>query len=119
MELNQVTLPALNVAASVAFYRHMRFELIVYAPHYARFKSTVGNATFSVHAVEALAEAPKTIVYFECAALDQKVTELKGRGVLFAQVPRDEPLLWREALSADPSGISVCLCQAGEYRLHS
>jgi len=64
MELNQVTLPALDVAASVAFYRCMGFELIVDAPHYARFKSTVGNGTFSVHAVQALAEAPKTIVYW-------------------------------------------------------
>ena len=45
MELNQVILPALDVAASVAFYRRMGFELIVNVPHYARFKSTVGNAT--------------------------------------------------------------------------
>ena len=50
MELNQVTLPALDVSASVAFYRAMGFELIVDEPHYARFKSTVGAATFSVHA---------------------------------------------------------------------
>jgi len=117
MELNQVTLPALNVAASVAFYRTMGFELIVDAPHYARFKSTVGNATFSVHAVEALAEAPKTIVYFECAALDQQVAELKGKGILFAQEPRDEPWLWREARLVDPSGNIVCLYHAGENRL--
>ena len=70
MELNQVTLPALDIAASVAFYGAMSFQLIVDSPHYARFKSTVGTTTFSVHALEALAEAPKTVVYFECSSLD-------------------------------------------------
>jgi hypothetical protein len=45
--------PALDVAASVAFYRRMGFELIVDSPHYARFKSTVSDATFSLHAVQA------------------------------------------------------------------
>ena len=118
MELNQVTLPALDVAASVAFYRRMGFELIVDAPHYARFKSTVGNATFSVHAVEALAEAPRTIVYFECAALDQQVVELQAKGLRFAQEPRDEQWLWREARLIDPSGNVICLYHAGNNRLN-
>jgi predicted enzyme related to lactoylglutathione lyase len=118
MELNQVTLPALDVAASVAFYWRMGFELIVDAPHYARFKSTVGNATFSVHAVQALAEAPRTIVYFECAALDQQVAELQVKGLRFAQEPRDEPWLWREARLIDPSGNVIGLYQAGNNRLN-
>ena len=95
----------------------MGFELIVDAPHYARFKSTVGNATFSVHAVEALAEAPRTILYFECAALDQQVEDLKAKGLQFAQEPRDEPWLWREACLIDPSGNVICLYHAGNNRL--
>jgi len=33
MELNQVTLPALDIAASVTFCRRMGFELIVDSPH--------------------------------------------------------------------------------------
>jgi catechol 2,3-dioxygenase-like lactoylglutathione lyase family enzyme len=118
MELNQVTLPALDVAASVAFYRRMGFELIVNVPHYARFKSTVGNATFSVHAVQALAEAPRTIVYFECAALDQQVAELQARGLQFARESRDEQWLWREARLIDPSGNVICLYHAGNNRLN-
>jgi predicted enzyme related to lactoylglutathione lyase len=118
MELNQVTLPALDVAASVAFYRCMGFELIVDAPHYARFKSTVGNATFSVHAVEALAEAPRTVVYFECAALDQQVAKLQAKGLQFAQEPRDEQWRWREARLIDPSGNVICLYHAGNNRLN-
>jgi catechol 2,3-dioxygenase-like lactoylglutathione lyase family enzyme len=118
MELNQVTLPAIDVAASVAFYRRMGFELIVDAPHYARFKSTAGDATFSVHLVDAMAEPSKTIVYFECSLLDEQVTALKARGVQFAQEPRDEPWRWREARLVDPSGNVICLYHAGENRLN-
>lgn len=118
MELNQVTLPATDVAASVAFYRRMGFELIVDAPHYARFRSTTGNATFSVHAVEAMGEPSKTIVYFECSSLDEQVAALKARGVQFAQEPRDERWLWREARLVDPSGNVICLYHAGENRLN-
>ena len=118
MELNQVTLPALNLAASVAFYQAMGFELIVDAPHYARFRSTVGTATFSVHAVESLEEPPNTVIYFECAALDQQVAKLQAKGVRIAQEPRDEPWLWREARLVDPSGNVICLYHAGENRLN-
>ncbi len=118
MELNQVTLPALDVASSVAFYRRMGFELIVDAPHYARFKSTVGDATFSVHAVGALAEASRTVIYFECEALDRQVAALEARGLQFLQEPRDEPWLWREARLVDPSGNVICLYHAGDNRLN-
>ena len=117
MQLNHVTLPALDVAASVAFYRRMGFELIVDAPHYARFKSIVGDATFSVHAVDALTGSPQTVVYFECATLDRQVVELEARGLQFLQKPRDEPWLWREARLADPSGNVICLYPAGANRL--
>ena len=117
MELNQVTLPALDVAASVAFYRRMGFTLIVDAPHYARFKSTVGDATFSIHKEDSIAEPSKTIVYFECAELDRTVAELKATGVRFTQEPRDEPWLWREARLVDPSGNVICLYHAGANRL--
>jgi catechol 2,3-dioxygenase-like lactoylglutathione lyase family enzyme len=117
VELNQVTLPALDVAASVAFYRRMGFTLIVDAPHYARFKSTVGDATFSIHKEDSIAEPSKTIVYFECAALDRTVAELKAMGVRFTQEPRDESWLWREARLTDPSGNVICLYFAGSNRL--
>ena len=118
MELNQVTLPALDVATSVEFYRAMGFELIVDAPHYARFKSTTGEATFSVHAVAEMKQPSKTIVYFECASVDEEVAALKARGIRFAQEPRDERWLWREARLLDPAGNVICLYHAGENRLN-
>ena len=118
MQLNQVTLPATDVAASVEFYRSMGFELIVNSPHYARFKSTVGDGTFSIHAVTAMAEPPQTVVYFECASLDEQVTALQARGLHFSQEPRDERWLWREARLVDPAGNVICLYHAGENRLN-
>jgi predicted enzyme related to lactoylglutathione lyase len=117
MELNQVTLPAIDVAASVAFYQKMGFEIIVDSPLYARFKSTVGDATFSLHGVDATSEPSKTIVYFECASLDEQVAAIQARGIQFMQEPRDEPWLWREARLLDPAGNVICLYHAGENRL--
>jgi catechol 2,3-dioxygenase-like lactoylglutathione lyase family enzyme len=118
MELNQVTLPATDVAASVEFYRKLGFELIVDSPHYARFKSIVGDATFSVHAVDARTGPSQTIVYFECSALDVQVAQLEAKGILFVQQPHDEPWLWREARLLDPAGNVICLYHAGENRLN-
>jgi len=124
MELNQVTLPALDVAESVKFYRTMGFEPLIYGPLYARFKATVGNTTFSLHAVEPPAAAGSTpgrpatetpsawskiVVYFECAELDKQVKLLKSRGIQFVQEPRDEPWQWREARLLDPAGNLICL----------
>ena len=116
MELNQVTLPALDVAASVKFYQTMGFTLLIGGPLYARFKATVGNTTFSLLAVaaggpasEPAAEWSKSIVYFECAELDKQVELLKARGLQFTQEPRDEPWQWREARLVDPAGNLICL----------
>ena len=118
MQLNQITIPAIDVAASVAFYRVMGFELIVSSPHYARFKSTVGDSTFSVHAADDRVSCPVTTVYFECANVDLQAAELKSLGLTFIHEPQDQPWLWREARLADPSGNVVCLYHAGENRLN-
>lgn len=128
MKLNQVTLPALDIAASVAFYRALGFLQIVDAPHYARFDSGEGGASFSVHRVdEAGGEAVRaalanpTVVYFElpdAATLDATVERLQALGIAFEQAPRDEQWLWREARLKDPAGNELCLYHAGANRLH-
>lgn len=117
MELNQVTLPAIDVAASIRFYRTMGFELIVEEPHCARFRSAVGDTTFSVHAVGEISGPSQTVVYFECQSLDEEVAALKAKGIEFFQEPRDEPWLWREARLHDPSVNTICLYHAGKNRL--
>ena len=118
MRVNQVTLPAVDVAASVAFYRSMGFELIVEAPHYARFKSMEGDTTFSVQKVDRILHASQTVVYFETSSLDETVKRLQGKGLVFSHEARDEPWLWREARLTDPSGNVLCLYWAGVNRLN-
>lgn len=118
MNLNQVTVAALDVPASVAFYKRLGLELIVSSPHYARFKCPEGDATFSVHLIQELDAPSSTVVYFETSSLDDKVKQLKADGLSFTQEPRDEPWLWREARTVDPSGNVICLYWAGVNRLN-
>lgn len=117
MNLNQVTVPALEVAASVDFYSRLGLELLVSSPHYARFRCPEGESSFSVHLVMELPASSGAEVYFETPALDEKVRELQRAGFAFSQEPRDEPWLWREARLADPSGNVICLYWAGVNRL--
>ncbi len=118
MDLNQITLPATDLPASVFFYQKLGFELIVSSPHYARFKSAQGRSTFSLHAVGAVPADSGVVVYFECMLLDRQVEQLRATGVVFLQEPCDQDWGWREARLKDPSGNTVCLYTAGEYRLN-
>jgi len=122
MNLNQVTVPAHDIAESLAFYRRLGLELIVSAPHYARFRCPEGEATFSVHVVPRPTSASSSaadgvVVYFETIELDERVRALQREGLSFVQEPRDEPWLWREARLLDPAGNVVCLYRAGANRL--
>ena len=116
MNLNQVTLPAVDLAASVAFYRTLGFRLIVDTPHYARFECPEGGATFSLHVVDTMAADSGILVYFEHEALDELVADLQGKGIVFAREPADQRWLWREARLRDPAGNALCLYWAGENR---
>jgi len=116
LNLNQVTLPARDVAASASFYRAMGFTQIVDTPHYARFECPAGGSTFSVHHVDPVPSDSGVVVYFEIEQLDEKVRELEARGVKFFHGPADERWLWREARLKDPSGNVICLFWAGENR---
>ncbi len=117
MQLNQVTLPALDVDRAVEFYRGLGLRLIVSAlPRYARFECPDGGSTFSVHQVTENAAPSGVVVYFECQDLDSRVRQLQANGYTFTQEPKDESWLWREARLIDPSGNVICLYWAGENR---
>lgn len=119
MNLNQVTLPATDVQASVAFYAGMGFTLVVdAAPRYARFLCPQGGATFSVHAVPGPVHSEGVTTYFECADVDAEHRRLLALGYRFSQPPTDEPWRWREARLADPAGNVLCLYHAGENRVN-
>ena len=117
--LNQITLPARDYAASVAFYKQLGLTQIVDSPEaegiggYARFEAANG-VTLSIHVGDG--EAGGAATYLESGALDAWVAYLARRGVRFDQMPKDEDWGWREARLTDPAGNRLCLYQAGEYR---
>ncbi|MEX0274735.1 MAG: VOC family protein [Flavobacteriaceae bacterium] len=119
MDLNQVTVPSLDLKKSVPFYQRLGLQLIVDAlPHYARFECPNGNATFSIHKTEDLPQGGGIYVYFECDGLDTLVDTLVAKGVEFEEMPNDKPWLWREARLKDPDGNQLILYHGGKNRVH-
>ena len=119
MNLNQVTIPSVDVARAVEFYKQLGLHQIVEnLPKYARFECPDGGATFSIHLAERVPVSSGIIIYFECENLDEVVAELKRTGMTFDAEPQDQPWLWREAHLRDPDGHVICLYYAGENRLN-
>ena len=116
MNLNQVTVASTDVARAIAFYSKLGLRLIVKShPGYARFECPEGESTFSIHLVERVS-ASQTVIYFECANLDETVGALQKLGINFTSLPADRPWLWREAYLQDPDGNTICLFHAGNNR---
>ena len=119
MNLNQITIPSLDLSRSIPFYEKIGLELIVKAlPHYARFKCPEGNSTFSIHQTDNLPKGNGIYVYFECEELDTHVNSLSQKGVEFEELPTDKSWLWREAMLKDPDGNQLVLYHAGLNRLN-
>ncbi len=117
MNLNQVTIPSINVNKSIMFYKKLGLRLIVDAsPRYARFEVPDGEATFSIHQVEKLPKGKGVSLYFEDDNLDALVTKLQAKGIKFTQLPKNQTWLWREAHLEDPDGNVLILFKAGVNR---
>ena len=116
MNLNQVTVPAIDVETSILFYQKLGLKLIVKSPHYARFECPNGDATFSIHLVEKLPEGEGISVYFENEHLDGEVRRMIQEGMEFTELPEDKSWLWREARLKDPAGNQIILYWAGDNR---
>lgn len=117
MNLNQVTIPSIDLEKSVAFYKTLGLELIVDSvPRYARFLLPKGDSTFSIYKVEELPVGSGVVVYFECEDLDEEVARLSNEGIAFELLPTDQDWLWREARLKDPDGNQLILFKAGENR---
>jgi catechol 2,3-dioxygenase-like lactoylglutathione lyase family enzyme len=118
MNLNQVSMPALDLTASIAFYKLLGLRLIVITREYARFELPDGDGTLSLYLKDQL--PPETAdgihLYFECDDLDSQVAKLTAAGVVFDSAPEDMRWLWRESWLKDPSGNLICLYKAGSYR---
>ena len=119
MNLNQITVPSLNVSDSILFYQKLGLELIVEVlPHYARFVCPDGNSTFSIHKVDDIQKGEGIHIYFECEDLDEKVADLIAKGIQFDEKPNDKFWLWREARLKDADGNQIILFYGGENRIN-
>ena len=112
MNLNQITVPVLDVEKSIVFYEKLGLKLIVRSlPHYARFVCEEGKVTFSLHQVTQLLIGEGIWIYFELHNLDDKVSELQQKGIVFEELPINKPWLWREARLKDldnPNHLIFC-----------
>ncbi|TCI90659.1 VOC family protein [Tenacibaculum sp. M341] len=119
MNLNQITVPSIDISKSIDFYKTLGLELIVEAlPHYARFKCPEGESTFSIHLVDELPKGDGVYVYFENKNIDSYVNELIEKGITFDELPNDKSWLWREARLKDTDGNQLIIFYAGENRIN-
>lgn len=119
MNLNQITIPSLDLTKSIPFYEKLGLKLIVKSlPHYARFVCPKGDATFSIHKTDSLPSGEGVYVYFECENLDEHVNNLISLGIAFDELPNDKTWLWREARLKDVDGNQLILFFGGENRLN-
>lgn len=117
MNLNQLSIPSLDLEKSIPFYEKIGLTLIVKSPpHYARFECPDGESTFSIHQVEKLPEGNGILIYFECEQLDEQVETLINRGIKFEELPTDKSWLWREARLKDVDNNQLVLFYGGKNR---
>ncbi len=87
MNLNQVTIPSLDLEKSVPFYEKLGLKLIVDAPpNYVRFECPSGSSTFSVHKTTQLPTGERVFIYlnsFMCLNIS-KVTASAASGALIS-----------------------------------
>lgn len=117
MNLNQVTIPSLNVSRAIKFYEKLGLKLIVHTHDaYARFECLEGDATFSIHQVSTLKEGEGIIIYFEVENVAEKVSELSKKGIIFETETTQQSWLWTEAKLKDLDGNSILIYHAGTNR---
>ncbi len=120
LRLNQVTLGASDMSASIPFYQNLGLVLIVdSAPRYVRFEFPAADAgppaTLSLHGEAADWRAPEggPLIYFE---VDDLSAFIKDKSLSPLSPPIMQSYLWEEADILDPSGNRIRLFCAGENR---
>ena len=117
MNLNQITIPSLDVEKATQFYQKLGLILIVDAkPNYVRFEVQDGDATFSIHKVDEISKGEGIVIYFEDDNIDELVLQLQEKGIVFTQLPIEQPWLWREAHIVDLDDNKIILYKAGVNR---
>jgi catechol 2,3-dioxygenase-like lactoylglutathione lyase family enzyme len=116
MNLNQVTIPVLQMERAIKFYELLGLQLIVKAPQYARFICPQGDASFSLHEVTQLPQGEGAWIYFEVDDPDAIVQQLLTKGISVDEMPEDKTWLWREARLKDPDNNQLIIYHAGHNR---
>ena len=118
LDLNQVTLPAVDLQASIDFYTRFGLKLIVDSPesNYARFEIPGCDATLSIQVLPERVREASAHVYFETSDPEAEVARLREAGLEPSEPLADKPWLWREAAYLDPAGNRLLVYQAGENR---
>lgn len=117
MNLNQITVPVLNIEKSIEFYRKLGLKLIVKSlPDYARFECPDSDSTFSINRVDQLPKGEGIWIYFEDDNLDETVRSLQEKGIEFEELPTDKSWLWREAKLKDLDKNQIIIYYAGKNR---
>ncbi len=117
MNLNQITIPSIDVEKATQFYNTLGLRLIVEAfPRYVRFECPDGDATFSIHLVDQITEGNGIIIYFEVENVGKKVSELQAKGIIFEGELEDQSWLWKEAKLKDLDGNQIIIYHAGKNR---
>ena len=117
MNLNQVTIPSLDVEKATAFYKTLGLILIVDAlPRYVRFECPNGDSTFSIHKVDTLPKGNGISLYFEVENIEETVKTLKQKGITFTTDVLEQTWLWSEAHLYDSDKNKIIIFKAGENR---
>jgi catechol 2,3-dioxygenase-like lactoylglutathione lyase family enzyme len=115
MKLNQILIPVTDLKRSFDFYVNLGLEPIVLTDKYVRFVMTGNDSTLSIQVRDEV--KPSGVeVCFEVEKVDEKVAELKSKGLKFFTEPVDQPWKWREAYLKDPDGNTIIIFHAGKHR---
>lgn len=117
MNLNQITIPSIDVEKATQFYKTLGLKLIVEAfPKYVRFECPDGEATFSIYLVDHIDEGNGITIYFEVDDVEEKVNGLKAKGIVFEEDAKNQSWLWREAKLKDLDNNQIIIYHAGKNR---
>ena len=76
----------------------------------------MAKSTFSVHHAESMSEGEGLYVYFEVENVNETVSELSRKGLIFDEMPEAKSWLWTEARLRDPDGNQIIIYNAGKNR---
>jgi len=120
LRLNQVTLAATDMTASLSFYQNLGLTLIVdSAPRYVRFEFPTPEAgepaTLSLHSVDETwtPHNEQPLIYFEVEDLEAFINKCNLTPI---SPPEMKSYKWHEADILDPAGNRIRLYTAGQNR---